>query len=133
MKTKDQIIIKEIKEVVWLSVLAFLVFGAALCFGITSLIHSPDSSYAIPICMTLYVIYVFIRSNIQSIKKIRNMLRVDEYTKQQAIEFVAFRELYHREQRRKVKEEEERLGGMITWDYTPDDQIYNKFIQKQGK
>jgi hypothetical protein len=56
---------------------------------------------------------------------------MDEYAKQQAIAFAAFRELYHREERRKVKEEENRLGGMITWSYTLDDKIYDQFIESQ--
>lgn len=58
---------------------------------------------------------------------------MDEYAKQQAITFAVFRDLYHREERRKVKEEERRLGGMITWDYTPDGEIYNQFIESQNK
>lgn len=55
------------------------------------------------------------------------------YAKQQAISFATFRDLYHREERRKVKEEERRLGGMITWDYSSDDYIYNQFIEQQNK
>lgn len=56
---------------------------------------------------------------------------MDTWAKQQAIAFAQFRDLYHREQRRKVKEEEKRLGGMITWDYSPDDYIYDQFIEQQ--
>lgn len=58
---------------------------------------------------------------------------MDVFGKQQAIAFATFRDLYHREQRRKVKEEETRLGGMITWDYSPDTYIYDQFIEQQNK
>jgi hypothetical protein len=60
-------------------------------------------------------------------------LCMDEFAKQQAVAFAVFRDLYHREERRKIKEEERRLGGMITWDYTPDGEIYNQFIESQNK
>lgn len=58
---------------------------------------------------------------------------LDEYAKQQSISFVAFRDNYRREQSKRVKEEEKRLGGIITWDYSPDEEIYDQFIEQQNK
>lgn len=56
---------------------------------------------------------------------------MEEYAKQQSLLFTTFRENYQREERRRVKKEEERLGGMISWIGMPDDKIYDLFIADQ--
>ncbi len=58
---------------------------------------------------------------------------LSEYAKQQAIAFAQYRDEYKREERRKVKEEEKRLGGMITWIERPDEEIYLQFIEQQNQ
>jgi hypothetical protein len=54
-----------------------------------------------------------------------------EYSKQQAIAFATFRDEFKRAESRRVREEEKRLGGMITWMPQSDEYIYNQFIEQQ--
>lgn len=57
---------------------------------------------------------------------------MDEYAKQQAIAFVVFRQDFQREESRKVREEQKRLGGMFTWVGRSDEEIYDQFIESQN-
>lgn len=54
---------------------------------------------------------------------------MDEYAKEVALAFCKFRDDFKRDELRKVKEEEKRLGGMITWVAATDEYIFNQFIQ----
>lgn len=58
---------------------------------------------------------------------------MDEYAKQQALSFGVFRDKFKREESRRVKEKEKRLGGMITWIGASDEEIYNQFIEQSIK
>jgi hypothetical protein len=61
------------------------------------------------------------------------VVAMEEYAKQQSISFTAFRDNYRREQLKKGREEQKRLGGLFTWDYTPDEQVYELFIAQQSE
>lgn len=57
--------------------------------------------------------------------------KIESYAKQQAIAFATFRDNYQREERKRVRGEEKRLGGMITWIGASDEAIYTQFIESQ--
>jgi hypothetical protein len=75
----------------------------------------------------------------RAFSEIPNMLRdypiteipsaMDEYAREVALAFCIFRDNFKRDELRKVKEEEKRLGGMITWVAATDEYIFNQFIQ----
>lgn len=58
---------------------------------------------------------------------------MDEYAKQQVFAFIKFKEEYQREERRKVIEEQARVGGMFSWIGASDEKIYEQFIEKQSQ
>lgn len=56
----------------------------------------------------------------------------EEYARDQALAFAIFRDNFQREERKRVREEEKRLGGMITWIGRSDEEIYAQFIESQN-
>jgi len=56
---------------------------------------------------------------------------MEQYAKQQALLFTTFRERYQKEEKERIKKEQERVGGIFSWIGTPDNIIYDKFIEQQ--
>ncbi len=56
-----------------------------------------------------------------------------KFAKTTALSFATFRDNYKKEELRKVKETELRLGGMITWISASDEKIYEEFLKDKIK
>lgn len=103
-------------------------------------VHMPDKKYVVSNLSKEQILFnaageeegICFELKPLEILSIQTYEAMEEYAKQQSLLFTTFRENYQREERRRVKKEEERLGGIISWIGTPDDKIYDLFLQDQS-